>query len=127
MTAAHEEERTGDASGGAFGVQEVADLLATTPARVRGWVRAGLVEPTRGARGALRFSFRDLTFLRRVNDLEGQRITPRRVRRVIRRLRDAGARDLSGLDARRGEIVLREGDALVSPESGQVVFDFSAP
>lgn len=114
------------ASGGDFGVQEVAVLLETTPARVRGWVKAGLVTPRRGARGTLRFSFRDLTFLRQVNDLEGQRVPPRRVRRVIQRLRDAGGDDLTlGLDTRRGELVLRDGETLFSPESGQVVFDFS--
>lgn len=127
--AQQERQHTDPGSGSGYGVQEVADLLATTPARVRGWVRAGLVSPSRGPRGALRFSFRDLAFLRQLNDLEGGRVAPRRVRRAIRRLRDAGEVDLAslGLDARRGEVVLRDGDTLFSPESGQAVFDFASP
>lgn len=125
--AQQEGQRSGGASAGGYGVQEVADLLDTTPARVRGWVRAGLLSPSRGPRGALRFSFRDLAFLRQLKDLEAGRVAPRRVRRAIRRLRDAGEVDLAalGLDARRGEVVMREGDTLFSPESGQGVFDFA--
>jgi tetratricopeptide (TPR) repeat protein len=116
-------------SGAGFGVREVALLLDATPARVRSWVRAGIVRPRRGARGTLRFSFRDVTLLRQVNELESRRIAPRRVRRLVQRLRDRGEPDLAslGVDTAGGEIVLRDGGTLWSAESGQLVFDFAPP
>lgn len=112
-----------------YGIREVAELLDTSPTHVRGWVRAGFVTPARGRRGALRFSFQDLAFLRRVRELEARRVAPRRVRRVVERLRESsGAPRLAGVDlpASRGEVVLRDGEALFSAESGQCVFDFEA-
>lgn len=113
--------------GGGYGIRAVAELLDATPARVRSWARAGLVKPGRGPRGSLLFSFRDVAFLRRVRDLEQERVPPRRVRRVLERLRACDDRDLAELmlEARRGEVVLRDGDRLWSAESGQGVFDFA--
>ncbi len=113
--------------GGGYGIRAVADLLDATPARIRSWARAGLVTPRRGPRGALLFSFRDIAFLRRLRDLETSRVPPRRVRRVLERLRDGGQRDLAEvlLEAQRGEVAMREGEALWSAESGQGLFDFA--
>ena len=51
-------------------------------ARVRGCARGVRGRP-RGPRGALRLSFRDLAFLRRVRDLGAERVPPRRVRRAL--------------------------------------------
>lgn len=113
-----------------YGLREAAELLGLSPARIRGWVRAGLVEPRRGARGELRLDFRDLAFLRRVRDLPGDRVSPRRVRRALARLREQlpADRDLSelGLGTEAGQLVVSERGCLWSPESGQVVFDFQA-
>ena len=113
-------------AGGGYGLRAVADLLDASPARVRGWAKAGLVTPGRGPRGALLFSFRDVAFLRRVRDLEACRVPPRRVRRVVERLRAAGHEDPASLrlEAQRGEVVLREDDRLWSAESGQGLFEF---
>src|ERR1700737_315499 len=44
-----------DVSG--YGAREVARMLGLSVGQVRAWVRAGFLEPERGARGALRFSF----------------------------------------------------------------------
>ena len=111
-----------------YGVREVAQLLGVPVARLRSLARAGLVEPERGARGELRFGFRELAFLRQVRDLPTGRITPRRVRRALVRLRAAlpPDRDLCdlGLATAAGELVVRETGWLWSPESGQLVFDF---
>ena len=120
----HESQAAGAPAG--YGIRDAAELLGTTPERVRGWLRAGLVHPARGQRGSLRLSFRDLAFLRRVRDLEADRVPPRRVRRALERLRsrepDAAA---PALESRRGELLVREDEALWSPESGQLVFDFA--
>lgn len=112
-----------------YGLREAAQLLGLSPARIRALVRAGLVEPRRGARGELRLDFRDLAFLRRVRDLPGDRVSPRRVRRALARLRELlpADRDLSelGLDTAAGQLVVSERGCLWSPESGQIVFDFA--
>jgi tetratricopeptide (TPR) repeat protein len=115
---------------GGWSVREAAELVGLPPARLRAWVRAGLLAPERGARGAPRLSFRDLAFLRRVRDLGAARIAPRRLRQALEQLRarlPAGS-DLAEvpLAAAAGQLVVREGDALWSPGSGQCVFDFEA-
>jgi tetratricopeptide (TPR) repeat protein len=117
-----------DAGTGTYSLSEVAGLLGIPASRVRGFVRSRLVEPERGKRGALLFSFRDVAFLRRVRDLGAGRIPPRRVRRALERLREtlAPEQDLGRLpiSAAAGQVVLREGEQLWSPETGQYVFDF---
>jgi tetratricopeptide (TPR) repeat protein len=116
-----------ESQGGGYGIRAVAELLDASPARVRSWAKAGLVTPGRGPRGSLLFSFRDVAFLRRVRDLEADRVPPRRVRRVLERLRACSDLRLTDLvlEARRGEVVMRDGEALWSAESGQGVFDFA--
>lgn len=109
-----------------YRIREVAEILDLPARRVRAWVRAGWVEPQRDSGGATRLTFRDVALLRRIRDLEATRIPPRRVHRALDRLRAThGAAELApGLRAARGELVVREGDALWSPESGQCLFDF---
>jgi len=113
-----------------YGVREVAELLGVPAARVRSLARAGLVQPGRGTGGELRFGFRELAFLRRVRDLPEGRVTQRRLRRALSRLRAAlpPERDLCelGLATAAGELVVRETGRLWSAESGQMVFDFQS-
>lgn len=107
----------------AFDAEQVAGLLGLTPQQIRAYVRTGVVEPERGPRGELRFSFQDLVFLRVVARLAGERVPPRRVERAVRGLRArlGGARPLSGvrLSAEGSEVVVREPDRTWSAESGQ--------
>jgi tetratricopeptide (TPR) repeat protein len=115
-------------SSATYGVREVAQLLGVPVARVRSLARAGLVEVQRGARGELRFGFRELAFLRQLRDLRGDRKSVRRAHRALERLRATlpPERDLCelGLATAAGELVVRESGRLWSPESGQFVFDF---
>jgi tetratricopeptide (TPR) repeat protein len=67
----HEE---GQAATGSFGISEAAALVGWSVGRVRRLVREGVLAATRGPRGALRLSFRDLAQLRRLRDLGGERI-----------------------------------------------------
>jgi tetratricopeptide (TPR) repeat protein len=120
----------GQAAGG-FGIPEAAALVGWSASRVRRLVRDGVLAATREPGGELRLSFRDLALLRRLRELGAQRVAPRRVRRALLRLRDAGAEagtlDALALSARGRELVARDGACLWSPESGQVVFDFATP
>jgi tetratricopeptide (TPR) repeat protein len=116
--------------GGAYSGEQVAGLLGLTLAQIRGYVRDGVIEPERGPRGELRFSFQDLVFLRVVKGLAFARVPPRRVRQALRRLREQlpDGRPLSGvrLSAEGGEVVVREHDRVWSPASGQYWLDFAA-
>jgi tetratricopeptide (TPR) repeat protein len=57
-----------------FGISQAAALVGWSVGRVRRLVREGVLAATRGPRGALRLSFRDLALLRRMRDLGGERI-----------------------------------------------------
>lgn len=120
-------EPASSAETGRYGVTEVAEALKLSPARIRAWVRAGWIAPESGSDGAPRFSFRDLAFLRRLRELHREKIPTRRVRRALTRLRSSPetARLADGLAASDGRLVVREGESLWNPESGQGVFDFA--
>jgi tetratricopeptide (TPR) repeat protein len=111
-----------------FATGHVARVLGLAPARIRAWARAGLVEPRRGRRGELRFSFQDLVLLRTARELVVARVPPARVRRTLQRLREQLPADRS-LAAVRVEVdgervVVRSGGARWCPESGQGLFTF---
>jgi len=113
---------------GAYTAEQVAGLLGLTLAQIRSYVRAGVIEPGRGPRGEWCFSFQDLVFLRVVKGLATSRVPPRRVRHALRRLREQlpAGRPLSALRlaALGGEVVVREGDRVWSPTTGQYWLDF---
>jgi len=108
--------------------REVAHMLGLKVSQVRAWARAGLVSPGRGPRGELCFSFPDLVLLRMARDLIAARLPPARVRRALRRLRSQlpSGRSLSEvrITADGERVVVRDGEALWSPESGQALLDF---
>lgn len=111
-----------------YATREVAELLGLSRDQVRSYVRSRFLVPERGPRGAYRFSFQDLVFLRTAKGLLAARIGPRRVRRVLARLREQlpDGRRLAGLHitAEDGRIVVDDGSARWHPESGQILFDF---
>jgi tetratricopeptide (TPR) repeat protein len=113
-----------------YGVRDVTKMLGLSASQVRSYVRAGFVRPDRGPRGALRFSFQDLLVLRTARGLVAARIPARRVRRALTKLKEQlpEGRPLTGVQiaAEGDRIVVRDGAARWQPESGQVLFDFSA-
>jgi tetratricopeptide (TPR) repeat protein len=119
------------ARAGTYGVEEVAGILGMNPARIRRFVREGFLEPARGPRGALRFSFQDLVLLRLLRDLASARVPPRRVRRALDRLRAELPGDRSLAALRLGsagvEVVVRDGELVWNAESGQYLLDFECP
>jgi tetratricopeptide (TPR) repeat protein len=115
---------------GGYGAREVAKMLGLSVSQVRAYVRAGFLEPMRGPRGELRFSFQDLVLLRTAKGLVSARIAPRRVRSALRKLKEQlpEGRPLRGVHIRAegDRIVVGHGGARWSPESGQTLFDFGA-
>jgi tetratricopeptide (TPR) repeat protein len=111
-----------------YTVREVAAMLGLSPAQIRSYARHGFLEPAHGARGEFRFGFADLIVLRTAGELLAANIPQRKVKRVLERLREQlpEGRSLTGVRiAADGErIVVRDGDTVWNPESGQVLFDF---
>jgi tetratricopeptide (TPR) repeat protein len=111
-----------------YSAQDVARMLGVPPARLRAYVRSGVLAPERGARGELRFSFQDLLLLRTAEGLVRERVPPRRVATALLKLRASlpEARPLTGvqLGAEGQRVVVREGSARWQVESGQVLLDF---
>jgi tetratricopeptide (TPR) repeat protein len=103
-------------------------MIGLSAGQIRSFVRAGCVEPTKGPRGELRFSFRDLVLLRTAKGLTASTVPARRIKRALAQLRRKlpEGRPLSGLHiAVEGkQLVVQEGKRRWHPESGQVLFDF---
>lgn len=103
-------------------------MIGLTTGQLRSFVRAGCVEPTKGPRGELRFSFRNLVLLRTAKGLTASTVPARRIKRALAQLRRKlpEGRPLSGLHiAVEGrELVVQEGKRRWQPESGQVLLDF---
>jgi tetratricopeptide (TPR) repeat protein len=111
-----------------YSARDVAKMLDLSVAQIRSWVRADLIQPKRGPRGAYRFSFQDLVLLRAAKGLLAARIPTRKVRRAIGRLKEQlpAGRPLTQvrITADGDNIVVRDGRSVWNPESGQTCFDF---
>ena len=111
-----------------YSTREVARLLEMPEHEVRAYARAGLVEPERGARGAYRYTFRDLVLLRTARSLGDADVPHTRIRRALESLRARlpENRQLSELRIRAvgDEIVVEDAGASWNPTSGQMQLDF---
>lgn len=104
-------------------------MLGLTPSQVRSYAHQAVVNPDRGPRGELRFGFHDLVILRTASELAAAEIPGRKVRRVLARLREQlpAGQSVTGvrIAADGDRVVVRDGDSVWNPESGQALFDFS--
>jgi tetratricopeptide (TPR) repeat protein len=111
-----------------YSPRAVAVVLGMSVARLRSYLRAGVVTPTRNQKGEMRFSFEDLVLLRKAEGLVEQRIPARRVRAAIRRIRDSLPAGISvhrvTLSGEGQRVIADDGHRRWHPESGQTVFDF---
>jgi len=107
--------------------RDVARIVGITVAQVRSFARDGFLTP-RSPKTQL-FSFQDLVILRTAKGLVKSRIPPRRIRRALRELKQQLPRGRSlaelRISAEGDRIVVSDGEASWSPESGQMQLDFS--
>ena len=103
-------------------------MIGVSAGRLRAYLRAGVLSPEKGTRGELRFSFQDLLLLRKAEGLVSQRISPHRVRRALKALRERLTDDqpLTGvsLGTDGPQVVVHERGARWQAESGQVLLAF---
>ena len=71
-------------------------MLGLPPARLRAYVRSGLLSEEQGEHGRRRFSFQDLLLLRTAEGLVAERIPPRRVVQALKKLREHLDRERGG-------------------------------
>lgn len=111
-----------------YSARDVGKMLDLSIGQVRSYARAGFLEPVRGSRGEYRFSFQDLVLLRTAKGLMAARIPARQVRRALRKLKQQlpTGRPLSAVQivAQGSRVLVRSGDTLWNPESGQSQFNF---
>jgi len=103
-------------------------MLGLSTARLRAYIKAGLLCPQRGRDGELRFSFQDLLLLRKAEGLVTERLPPRRVRDALRNLRRIlpTSQPLTGvqLGTENDQVVVRDGDRSWRADSGQVLMSY---
>lgn len=104
-------------------------MLGLSPAQIRAYATQGFLEPERGPRGELRFGFHDLIILRTAGELTAAKIPQRKVRSALEKLRAQlpEGKSLTGvrISAEGEQVVVRDGETVWDPESGQSLFDFS--
>jgi tetratricopeptide (TPR) repeat protein len=113
---------------GGYSTKDVAGLLGLSAERVRSYVRAGFLSPRQGPRGEYTFTFQDLVLLRTAKGLLAARVPRRRVRIALQNLREQLPEDrpLTGvrIAAQGHHVIVRDGQDVWNPESGQALFDF---
>jgi len=111
-----------------FSLREVSAMLGLSSAQIRSYAGKGFLTPERGARGELRFGFQDLVILRTAGELTAARVPPRKIRRVLQQVREQlpTGRSITGvrISTDGDHVVVRDGESVWNPESGQALFDF---
>jgi tetratricopeptide (TPR) repeat protein len=111
-----------------YSVREVSAVLGISVARLRPYLRSGLLAPTRDEKGQILFSFQDLVFLRKAEGLVEQRIPARRVHSALRALADHLPNGTTVAELRLfsegQDVVVEDGGKRWDATSGQTLFDF---
>jgi tetratricopeptide (TPR) repeat protein len=108
-----------------YSTRQVAELVGLTPGRILGLVRAGVLEPSRGPRGELRFAFEDVALLRSTRGLA--QCPPRRLGAAVRGLaRDYPDRSAAAfrLEVEGRRVLARDEHGTFEPCSGQALLPF---
>lgn len=111
-----------------YSTREVAGLAGLPESRVRRWARDGIVAPKKDLWGRYRYSFQDLALLRTAARLFDARLSPSRVTRALRAIREQlpEGRSLSAVQifVMGKTVVVKDRLASWEPESRQGMLDF---
>lgn len=113
-----------------FTAGEVAKILDLPNSRIRSFVKAGFLAPSRGRKQALQFTFQDVLFLKTAKGLLDSRVPSKNIVRILSSLKRQlpDDRHLASVkiyaDGRR--VIVWDGGARWQPDSGQFLFNFEA-
>jgi tetratricopeptide (TPR) repeat protein len=111
-----------------YSLRKLQSMLGVSRSILNGLIEAGFVQPARGRRNELRFSFQDVVVLRTAFQLQSAKIAARKILRAIDRLKTdlPEALPLSGLriTAVGDSVVVRTGAQQWDATSGQLLLDF---
>lgn len=112
----------------AYSTREAADLAGLPEDQIRRWARAQLVTPSKDEHGRWRYSFQDVALLRTAGKLLGTELTPHRLTRTLRLIREQlpAGRPLSAVRilVSGQRVVVKDRLASWEPDSRQATFDF---
>jgi tetratricopeptide (TPR) repeat protein len=106
------------------------DLLEIPPARIRAWVRAGLVRPVKTEHGVWHFDFRQVAAVKTLDHLMRSGVHPSRIRRSLDQLRRWLPEAQQSLDQlslleHNGDLLVRLEHGDLATADGQLHFDYS--
>lgn len=111
-----------------YSLRSLQSLLGVSKRVLAGLIEAGFVNPSRGTRGELRFSFRDVVVLRTAFQLQSAKIASRKILRALEKLKRDLPEELplSGIrvTAVGDTVAVKTGDAQWDAASGQHLLDF---
>lgn len=111
-----------------FSTLRAAAATGLSPKQVRGYVHAGVLHPTRGPRGAFRFSFQDVVVLRTGKRLNQAGVPTHRVWRALSQLDASETEELSSMGMRtlRGRILVSAAGKTWDPLTEQLQMSLDA-
>ncbi|MHB9835679.1 tetratricopeptide repeat protein [Paraburkholderia terrae] len=111
-----------------YSLRSLQSLLGVSRRVLSGLIAAGFVEPSRGRRNELRFTFQDVVVLRTAFQLQAAKITSRKILRALARLKADLPEELplSGIriTAVGDTIAVKTGQSQWDATSGQHLLDF---
>lgn len=114
-----------------YTLEQLAHMLELPVAKIRSWIRQGLLEPARITRRLAWFDFQQVANVRVLRELSERGVGPARIRKSLELLRGALGREQVGygwLDAleQRGPLLFRREDGTLAEANGQLHLDFAA-
>ncbi len=112
-----------------YSVRSLAELLKVPQARIRAWVKAGLIKPAESTRGVMRFDFRQVAIARTLFDLTSSGVNIARLRRTLETMQKClpdlrePLQQLSMLEAN-GPLLVRLEEGDLSEIDGQLRMTF---
>jgi tetratricopeptide (TPR) repeat protein len=111
-----------------YTLRSIREMLGLSRAVLTGFIDAGFVQPTRGARNEYRFTFQDVVLLRTAQGLHAASIPPRKILRSLARLKATLPHELplTGLriTAIGADVAVRDRDGRWQTDNGQLLMDF---
>jgi tetratricopeptide (TPR) repeat protein len=111
-----------------YSLRSLQSLLGVSRSVLTGLIDAGFVQPTRGRRNELRFTFQDVVVLRTAFQLQSAKIASRKILRALAKLKSELPDELplSGIriTAVGDSVAVKTGSGQWDAASGQHLFDF---